>query len=449
MARDIFISYSRKDLEAVKAIKDEIEKATGVECWMDLEGIESNNPNFVKAIVAGIVECQVFIFMLSKYSQTSNYALGEIDLAKNESKEIVFVNIDNCTLTREFRLVYGRSNILRWNNQSEHNKLLRDLSRWLKSKSLPNEEVHQESKMTVAKIMEPPNDEEENDMLDSYIKKLSNRNPFAVINKHFWWIIVSLLIVCPLTIKHCLSNRTEYIPESIEEPIIESNQEEDNEEKTFIQSLKQNYISSLPDSCFIPIVRDGLYGFADHNGVLLIPCIWRIALPFTNGLSVVQESNELFGFINKTGNVAIPCLFKGAFPFSEGLARVQDFATSLYGFINCKGDTIVPFQWYLAGDFIEDLAVVQDENELFGYIDQTGKCVIPCLWPSATNFSEGLALVQGQDCKYGYINKSGEIIIPCQWIYAESFNNGKAIVQDEDGRWLTINKLGRIIKEYY
>ena len=38
MAREIFISCSRKDLEKVKAIKAEIEKATGAECWMDLEG---------------------------------------------------------------------------------------------------------------------------------------------------------------------------------------------------------------------------------------------------------------------------------------------------------------------------------------------------------------------------------------------------------------------------
>jgi hypothetical protein len=50
MARVIFISYSRKDLEKVKAIKEEIEKATDTECWMDLEGIESGAQQFTQDI---------------------------------------------------------------------------------------------------------------------------------------------------------------------------------------------------------------------------------------------------------------------------------------------------------------------------------------------------------------------------------------------------------------
>lgn len=37
MAQEIFISYSRKDLERVKSIKEEIEQITGAERWMDLE----------------------------------------------------------------------------------------------------------------------------------------------------------------------------------------------------------------------------------------------------------------------------------------------------------------------------------------------------------------------------------------------------------------------------
>ena len=39
---DVFISYSRANLEKVKSIKAEIERSTGVRCWMDLEGIMLN-----------------------------------------------------------------------------------------------------------------------------------------------------------------------------------------------------------------------------------------------------------------------------------------------------------------------------------------------------------------------------------------------------------------------
>lgn len=51
MQRDIFISYSRKDIDLVKQIKGEIEKSIGVQCWMDITGIESGSPRFTKDIV--------------------------------------------------------------------------------------------------------------------------------------------------------------------------------------------------------------------------------------------------------------------------------------------------------------------------------------------------------------------------------------------------------------
>lgn len=38
---DVFISYCRKDLELVKEIKAEIDRQVGIDCWMDLDGIES------------------------------------------------------------------------------------------------------------------------------------------------------------------------------------------------------------------------------------------------------------------------------------------------------------------------------------------------------------------------------------------------------------------------
>lgn len=50
---EIFLSYSRRDLEQVKAIKDELEQATGVNCWMDLDGIESGE-QFVNVIISAI-----------------------------------------------------------------------------------------------------------------------------------------------------------------------------------------------------------------------------------------------------------------------------------------------------------------------------------------------------------------------------------------------------------
>ena len=78
MQREVFISYSRKDLSIVEKIKNDIEQSTGQECWMDLTGIESGSEMFVDAILEGIEDCKVFLFMLSENSQISEYAMKEL-----------------------------------------------------------------------------------------------------------------------------------------------------------------------------------------------------------------------------------------------------------------------------------------------------------------------------------------------------------------------------------
>ena len=132
---DIFISYSRKNLEKVKAIKMEIEKSTGAECWMDLEGIESGSTQFTQDIVDGINNCRVFLFMLSEYSQASEFALRELNFVMKKAKtdklkHVTIVNIDDCKMSDEFEFMYGLTDTIAWLNQPQREKLLRDLKRW-------------------------------------------------------------------------------------------------------------------------------------------------------------------------------------------------------------------------------------------------------------------------------------------------------------------------------
>ena len=80
---EIFLSYSRRDLEQVKAIKDELEQATGVNCWMDLDGIESGE-QFVNVIISAINRSDALLFMMSEASMQSEWALDELDFAKRK-----------------------------------------------------------------------------------------------------------------------------------------------------------------------------------------------------------------------------------------------------------------------------------------------------------------------------------------------------------------------------
>lgn len=128
---DIFISYSRKDFDKVKAIKEEIEKYTSIECWMDLSAIESGDPSFVDAIARGICNCKIFLFMLSNHSQNSRYAIGEMELARELGKRNILINNDDCSMTPSFFLLYSHSNMRNWNMFEEKKQLLSDLKSWL------------------------------------------------------------------------------------------------------------------------------------------------------------------------------------------------------------------------------------------------------------------------------------------------------------------------------
>ena len=129
---DIFISYSRKDLDKVKEIKAVIEQSTGARCWMDLKGgIKSGDPRFIKTITDAIDNSVVFLFMRSANSQKSEYALLELSYAKDETNShVVIVNIDDSEWIKEFRFLYRYTDAIDWDNQDQREKLLNDIKSW-------------------------------------------------------------------------------------------------------------------------------------------------------------------------------------------------------------------------------------------------------------------------------------------------------------------------------
>ena len=128
---DVFISYSRKELDRIKEIKSVIEDIVKTKCWMDLNAIESDSRRFTKDIIDGINNCRAFLFMLSKNSQNSKFALKELDFAEKKGKHVVIVNIDDCQMNDEFLFLYGLSDLIAWNDKPQREKLMRDLKKWL------------------------------------------------------------------------------------------------------------------------------------------------------------------------------------------------------------------------------------------------------------------------------------------------------------------------------
>lgn len=131
----IFISYKRDDLDMVWSIKDKIEKQSGENCWIDLDGIESD-AQFANVIIKAINQTKIFLFMYSsKHTEIEDYendwTIREINFDQKKKKRIVFVNIDGSKLTDWFELIFGTKQQIDAKSSKEMNKLCSDIKKWL------------------------------------------------------------------------------------------------------------------------------------------------------------------------------------------------------------------------------------------------------------------------------------------------------------------------------
>lgn len=139
---DIFISYKRNDKEKVLAIKNFIEKNVSVNCWIDLDGIESD-AQFANVIIKAINEAHVFLFMYSASHAEiedldNDWTVREISFAQRRKKRIVFINIDGTPLTDWFDLMFGTKQQVDVTSENAINKLCTDLRNWFKIEEQEN-----------------------------------------------------------------------------------------------------------------------------------------------------------------------------------------------------------------------------------------------------------------------------------------------------------------------
>lgn len=93
MDKDIFISYSRKDLDIVRYIYEWLEKA-GMRCWLDIDGMFSGI-SFKKVIVNAIKQSKIVLFMSSESSNNSRNVVSEVSIAVKYNKKIIPVRLDS------------------------------------------------------------------------------------------------------------------------------------------------------------------------------------------------------------------------------------------------------------------------------------------------------------------------------------------------------------------
>lgn len=489
--QNIFISYSRKDKDTVESIVSRIESELQKKdcCWIDVDGIESGQM-FWDIIIKAVKKCSAFLLMASDNSMSSNNVLGEIQIAKNNSKNIVPVIIDKDVLKNDrFLAHFPVNNYILADNPDHMSRLIHDLKNWCRLELSEHESVKVEVKSLSA---------------DVCLKVLSNLDCKVLIDCEEKAVALAdrlTKISLPVGEYYAEFISTENPADAISREII---LEHDKFEKVDLLSLKQTRLESMS---LVPYITNNRVGFADiETREIIIPCKYDSAKSFSEGLACVKMNGK-WGYIDMMGGDVIECMYDEAYNFSDGLARVQvngkygyvdrsgrEVISSMYtilnflreglvcvkvggkwgsldksgrevipcrydyqyaffdglagvkingkwGYIDKSGREALPFIYDLAGAFVEDgLACVRKQAK-YGFIDRSGREIIPVRYDDALSFSEGLACVRIND-KYGYIDKSGREVIPCRYDIRSYFHNGLATVKI-NGKYGYIDKSGQ------
>lgn len=129
MKYDVFISYSRKDLQQVEPFVKSIEREAYVKCWIDWTGIISGS-NFEDVIVEAIDSADVVLFFLSENSIKSPVTKEEIVYAYNTNKKVVPIVLDGRALRGWFLFKFGSIDYIDITDHRQCEKLYRDLKDW-------------------------------------------------------------------------------------------------------------------------------------------------------------------------------------------------------------------------------------------------------------------------------------------------------------------------------
>ena len=130
----IFISYKRKNKDQVFSIVEKIETQLGVKCWIDLDGLESST-QFASKICNAIDMAEVVLFMHSSVHLDidfeEDWTIDELNYAHTIKKRVVLVKLDDAPLKNVFLMKYGAKNNIDSRDETQFQKLLKDLRTWL------------------------------------------------------------------------------------------------------------------------------------------------------------------------------------------------------------------------------------------------------------------------------------------------------------------------------
>lgn len=180
----------------------------------------------------------------------------------------------------------------------------------------------------------------------------------------------------------------------------------------------------------------------------------------SSGLVLVRQDLR-YGWYDCNGNEIIPCKYRGATNFKEGLACVND-EPNYFGFINILGNPEIDLRQHCikeqenpvtcVGPYNSGISVCDAVNKKEGYLNQEGKFTGSEYEQDRVRWdvSENPFVVRKNDL-YGLMNHDCELIVEPQFIEIDEFRPGQNYIaaKRSDGEWVIVTRNGIVYKNDY
>lgn len=187
----------------------------------------------------------------------------------------------------------------------------------------------------------------------------------------------------------------------------------------------------------------GQYGLVRRDGTLAAPPAYDEILWTVDGIGALR-SGEVFTLVDLATGQPLGEPYEGVGELSQGFIPVKSLGK--WGYLRRDG-AMLPggFAWDSALPFREGMAGVSLEGKA-GFIDTWGALTIPLAFDGVASFGEGMAGVR-QGKKWGFVNPQGQLVIKPAFWEVGTFSQGRCLAR-RNTKWGVINAQGKWVISY-
>jgi hypothetical protein len=190
--------------------------------------------------------------------------------------------------------------------------------------------------------------------------------------------------------------------------------------------------------------EQGLWGYINTRGEVVIPPQYQKIQSFKNARAIVSVANWQYELIDKVGNNVLKTTYQKIErdPFSDSLYLVHVPCHHI-GFMDKSFSSVLTPNYKDIKAIGNELVLVKCKNKLWGFKTLSGKPATDSVYGRARSFSEGYAAVYLKN-GWGYIDTTGKVLLKPKYSSASDFVEGRALVL-MDGKPKIINAKGETI----